>query len=517
MGFLEVLRQFENKIINDVCEYENPENILTKTYIANSFLKFVKNLGVDEDDTYYLKWYETEHDKNNNLSLTNFIYYTVLGIQDKMDISDEYLRLYHSASDYKFVLQEKKSQLENELRTLAKDKKDKIIFYKREIDNRLNKSECFDKKYLLQRAWRNCTLPYYLKWFHTDFSMDIYSAQNVDVDRRNMIFLGELPLRDAEKMIALKKENASKYSEAFEKMIYRLDILGRTKKIAEDNFFINDRLPIISAAITLFMEKKYIAFVYLVTPQIEGLFRVLQQSIKGDKADTRGMKEVIEKIHNNEDFLEFVYFAYDFPEWRNKIAHGEMIEVDREFACEIMMDLYWILRTIDSEEQDYKKLMSFLNNFCSKQDLKMMVECLANYFASIESEKYLELLKRFFEGEFDSIVEWYGIAEQKQKFIETIHSEELYLLIWNDEPLELETAKKIQMEDGEIKEFNVIELNDNSLKYYRLLSLLNEYNYVSLKWYKKYLSFVDQIEVENRNNLRKIGINPNEIEAEIEE
>ena len=75
----------------------------------------------------------------------------------------------------------------------------------------------------------------------------------------------------------------------------------------------------------------------------------------------------------------------------------------------------------------------------------------------------------------------------------------------------------IEFTDGEIKEFNVIELNDNSLKYYRLLSLLNEYNYVSLKWYKKYLSFVDQIEVENRNNLRKIGINPNEIEAEIEE
>ncbi len=269
-----------------------------------------------------------------------------------------------------------------------------------------------------------------------------------------------------------------------------MDIVGKSKIIAEGNYYINDRLPIISAAITLFMEKKYIAFVYLVTPQIEGLFRVLQQSIKGDRADTRGMKEVIEKIHNNEDFWEFVYFAYDFPEWRNKIAHGEMIEVDREFACEIMMDLYWILRTIDSEEQDYRKLMSFLNDFCSKQDLKMMVECLASYFASIESEKYLELLKRFFEGEFDSIVEWYGIVEQKQKFIETIHSEELYLLIWNDEPLELETTKKVQMEDGEIKEFNVIDLNDNSLKYYRLLSLLNEYNYVSLKEFLPHIYIV---------------------------
>lgn len=517
MGFLEVLRQFENKIINDVCEYENPENILTKTYIANSFLKFVKNLGVDEDDTYYLKWYETEHDKNNNLSLTNFIYYTVLGIQDKMDISDEYLRLYHSASDYKFVLQEKKSQLENELRTLAKDKKDKIIFYKREIDNRLNKSECFDKKYLLQRAWRNCTLPYYLKWFNTDFSMDIYSAQNVDVDRRNMIFLGELPLRDAEKMIALKKENASKYSEAFEKMIYSLDILGRTKKIAEDNFFINDRLPIISAAITLFMEKQYTAFVYLVTPQIEGLFRVLQQSIQGDKSCSGGMQELIKKIHKNEDFLEFVYFAYDFPEWRNKIAHGEMIKVDRELACEIMMDLYWILNTIDSEEQDYKRLISFLDDFCSKQDLKTMVESLADYFHSMESEKYLNILKRYFKGEFDSIIEWYGFAEQEHKFLETIRSEKIYLWIWNDEPLELEKAEKIQMEDGAIKELNVIKYNDNSLKYERLLSLLNEYHYVPFQWYEKYLSFIDQMKVVKGNSLRKTGINADEIEAEVEE
>lgn len=41
---------------------------------------------------------------------------------------------------------------------------------------------------------------------------------------------------------------------------------------------------------------------------------ILEHHYKGDRADTRGMKEVIEKIHNNEDFWEFVYFAYDFPE-----------------------------------------------------------------------------------------------------------------------------------------------------------------------------------------------------------
>ena len=260
MGFLQVLHQFENEIINNVCKEVRPEDMLTKTYIANAFLEFVKNLEVEEDDTYYLRWYEEEHNKNSKLSIIDFIYHTVLGIQDKMDISEEYLRLYNSALEYKSVLEQKKTQFENELRTLAKDKKnknkmDKIIYYKREIENRLNKRERFEQKYLIERAWRNCTIPYYIRWFKRDFSMDIYSAQNVDVDKRNIIFLGDLPLGEAEKMIALKKENTSKYSEAFENMIYRLDIVGKSKIIAEGNYYINDRLPIISAAITLFMEK----------------------------------------------------------------------------------------------------------------------------------------------------------------------------------------------------------------------------------------------------------------------
>lgn len=46
MGFLQVLHQFENEIINNVCKEVRPEDMLTKTYIANAFLEFVKNLEV---------------------------------------------------------------------------------------------------------------------------------------------------------------------------------------------------------------------------------------------------------------------------------------------------------------------------------------------------------------------------------------------------------------------------------------------------------------------------------------
>lgn len=352
MSFLEVYHHFEDKIVNDACEQEHPEICLTKTYIADSFLEFVKNNGID--DSYYSRRYAEELIKNSQLSKTDFIYHSILGVQDRMDISEEYLRLYDEASGYLSVLQMKKSQFINELRTIGKNnrsERDKIIIYKRQIEERLNDNERFSNEYLIRKAWRNCTFPRYLGWHSGGFSMDIYSARHIDIDRKNLIFFGDLPIRQAEQLIALKKENPAVYADSFEKMIYRLDIINTLEIIVKNNYYLHNRLPIISAAAALFKQKQYTAFVYLVTPQIEGLFRVLQQSIKGDKTCTGGMKELVEKTYRPEEFFGFIYFAYEFPEWRNRIAHGEMVEVDRELACEVMMALHWIIKEIDSEDQ----------------------------------------------------------------------------------------------------------------------------------------------------------------------
>lgn len=252
-------------------------------------------------------------------------------------------------------------------------------------------------------------------------------------------------------------------------------------------------------------------FVYLVTPQIEGLFRIWLREILGDQSQTNGMKELVKKIYEKEHFSAYTYFAYDFPEIRNPIGHGNIIKVDRELACEIMMDLYWILNIIDSDDCDYKKWMSFLNDFCSKQDAKAMVECLEKYFTSFKSEKYLDLLERYLKKEFDPILEWYGFGERQKKFNESIHSEELYLGIWNDDPLEVETIERIGEEDVTLK-----ELNDNSLKYFQLLKLLNEQSCVPSQWYKKYLSFVEQIDAMHREYMENIGINFEELKEELE-
>lgn len=511
----ELCNQVENEIINNACKDVEPENMLTKTYIVDTFLEFIKKPGVD-DENYYLEWYGKEYNKNENLNINDFIYHTVLGIQKDKDVSKEYSHLVKSASKYKSTLQEKKEQFVKELQKIGKDKKkfknkyDKIVFYKQIIEEELKKNEYFEKKNLIKRAWQNCRTLHNKVW-PRDFEQKICWAKNVGADERYLIYFGHLSVREVEVMIDLKKKDREKYSELFESKIYRSDIIKEVNRIAKDNFYIQNRLELISSSLSLFEGKQYMSFVYLVTPQIEGLFRIWQHEILGDRSQTKGIRELMKKIYENDDFFAYTYFAYDFPEVRNPIGHGDIIKVDRELACEIMMDLYWILNIIDSDDCDYKKWMSFLNDFCSKQDAKAMVECLEKYFTSFKSKKYLDLLERYLKKEFDPILEWYGLGERQKKFNESIHSEELYLGIWNDDPLEVETIERIGEEDETTK-----MINDNSLKYSQLLELLNKQKCIPDQWYKKYLSFTEQIDAMHREYMENIGINFEELKEELE-
>lgn len=516
MILLQGLRaQVENEIINNACKDVEPENMLTKTYIVDTFLEFIKKPGVD-DENYYLEWYGKEYNKNENLNKNDFIYHTVLGIQKDKDVSKEYSHLVKSASKYKSTLQEKKEQFVKELQKIGEDKKkfknkyDKIVFYKQIIEEELKKNEYFEKKNLIKRAWQNCRTLHNKVW-PRDFEQKICWAKNVGTDERYLIYFGHLSVREIEVMIDLKKKDREKYSELFESKIYRSDIIKEVNRIAKDNFYIQNRLELISSSLSLFEGKQYMSFVYLVTPQIEGLFRIWQHEILGDRSQTKGIRELMKKIYENDDFFAYTYFAYDFPEVRNPIGHGDIIKVDRELACEIMMDLYWILNIIDSEDCDYKKWMSFLKDFCSKQDAKEMVECLKEYFTSFKSEKYLDLLERHLEGKLDPILEWYGFGERQKKFNESIHSEELYLGIWNDDPLEVETIERRGEEDETTK-----MINDNSLKYSQLLELLNKQKCIPDQWYKKYLSFTEQIDAIYREYMKNTEINFEGIEEELE-
>lgn len=497
LKFFNVLQQFKKQIVDGACEQKEPEKFLTSEYIANSFWEFVRNANVAEDEAYYLEWYEEEHGKNAELDKTDFIFSMVLGVQERMDIAEEYLNLCNKEKEYNSAFQEKKSELEAQIREIGNDtrnkkEKDKKIYAKMELERMQKNREKSDKRHLIEIAWRNCIIPYYKKWGMGNSGLSLYSVRNIDTDRSDLIFLGDLPVSRFEEMIQLRAENPERYSDEFEKMIYEQDILEKMEKIVGKNFYIHDRLPIIKDAIMLFKRKRYLSFVYLATAQIEGIFKVLLQEIQGNRTKIRGIKELLEQMRKSEEFSEYVYFAYDFPEYRNKIAHGDMIFVDKKLACEIMMDLYWAIKKIESEDWEYKKILLFLNDFNSKENLKQKVQYLESYSDSIEGKEHLDLLEKYFEGDFEEVLNWYIFDEQAEKFNESIRSEEFYLLIWNNAPLKLKHIEKLTMVDGTEKEFMIIKDNKRPLKYYSLLQLFAKYNFVPVEWYKKYLSFVEK-------------------------
>ena len=125
LKFFNVLQQFKKQIVDGACEQKEPEKFLTSEYIANSFWEFVRNANVAEDEAYYLEWYEEEHGKNAELDKTDFIFSMVLGVQERMDIAEEYLNLCNKEKEYNSVSQEKKSELEAQIREIGNDTRNK--------------------------------------------------------------------------------------------------------------------------------------------------------------------------------------------------------------------------------------------------------------------------------------------------------------------------------------------------------------------------------------------------------
>lgn len=487
---------------------------MKKNNIAEKFEEYLKNPELKEYYNDYIKSYK-EAQKNSEISKTDFIYYKILGFNKGMDILEEYFNLYRQRDDYIKVLQQEEDDLIEKFKGISNDKKhkyekSKLKFYKNIIDNELKDTKNYTKEKLIKIAWINCTIPSYLGMLRTNFLNGIYSVKNIYSDKRNLVFFGDLPTHIVRNLISLKNTDQKKYIESFKDIINSLKVLEKVERVTKKNYYIHDRLVIISEALSFFSCGKYLLFVYLIVPQIEGLFKVLKESIMFNNLDSEGMKDLAVQINKIENFKEFEYFAFDFPKLRNNIVHGDIVAVDVELACEVMMVLYWSINKIDSEEHDYKNIMLFLEDFYDKKNMEDLVNSIEKYFTLNNNKKYIRILRRYFEGKFDSMLKWYGFEKKQNKFSEIINKCEFYLSLWNDDPLEIGEVIEVIKEDGVKKKEISKKPNDASCKYADFLVLLNDYVYVPSKWYQDYKLFlgkIKQIEQSNKNRIKQLNKN----------
>lgn len=507
MGYLNTLSNFFELLCEKASNSEMPEVDLTRDNISELFLSFVDQFDDEKGGSeYYKKWYEEENKENAYTDLNDFICTHALSIRSSSNVGAEYLRLKEEAIQYMNVLQNKKNEYEEQLKSIGNkedNQKNKIIYYKQIVEQKIKKAKNrTETKELVRKAINICSIPGYIGWFDKGFGMDILSVQDIGRDRRDLIYFGELPVTVVKQMLQLRNSDKDAYLDAFNNMILSLQIVEKIEAIVRNNFYLENRKRVLLTALELFGSENYESFVYLIVPQIEGLFRVYLRLL-GDNSYSVGMQEIAKKIKEKENFFEFVYFAFDFSNLRNRIAHGDMIEVDREQAYEVLMDTYWVIKEIDSDQRDYKLWFNLIEKCSQYLDLSEAIRETLGYFVGLDAKKYMELLKRYFRDDFKREITWYNLAAQVEKWDSMIRDRSFYEAMWNGGALEVNDGS-IEIEG---KHFSVMKYNDEGLKYRVLVEELKNHGYVPEDWYKQYVMFGEKIEALQKERLQRLGIN----------
>lgn len=515
MGNLNTLSNFFEFLFEEASNNEKPETILVRDNISELFLSFVDRFDDENGGSeYYRKWYEEKNKENAYSDLNDFICTYVLSIRSKFDVRAEYIRLKEEAIQYMDLLQSKKKAYEEQLKSMGNkedNQKRKIVYFKQIVEKTIKKAKKkSDTKELVRMAINISSMPSYIGWFDRGFGMDILSAQDIGTDKRDLIYFGELPVTDAEQMLLLRNSDKNAYLNAFDNMILSMQIVEKIEEIVRNNFYLRNREKILLTAMELFDSENYESFVYLIVPQIEGLFRIYLRLL-GDNSHSDGMQEIAKKIKEKEDFFEFVYFAYDFSDLRNRIAHGDMIEVGREQAYEVLMDTYWIIKEIDSDQRDYKLWFDLIEKCSECLDLSGAIKKMLEYFVGLDAEKYMKLLKRHFCDDFKNEITWYNLDDQVAKWDSMIRDRSFYEAIWSEGALEINDGS-VEIEG---KNYIVMKYNNEGLKYQVLVEELQRQCYVPEDWYKQYVIFGEKMEELQKKRFQELGIDNEEVLLQI--
>ena len=177
------------------------------------------------------------------------------------------------------------------------------------------------------------------------------------------------------------------------------------------------------------------------------------------------------------------------------IAHGKMIEVTKEMAFDIIMDIFYIVKLIDAEENPYKIWVEFFKNLPEWNDQEGYI---LDFFKSnfLFTEQRLEILENYFAGKYNEIIKWYELQDSEKEFIEIIKSEDFRKRIFNNEPIERETK---ELFNGE--EFTIVSINDDVCRYQKLITLLQKKDFFPVDWISAVENRMKEIKEKEENLL----------------
>lgn len=492
MGFLEERKAFFNTIEMTKARYLYKENLVTL------FLEFMKN-EYDRDRNYYLNRYKK--DANNYDDFNDYIFSHELGLVK--DLRAEYELMEKKAkkniekykNNVKFFDDKIKSMQMKIDGFKTNYHREKCIYVKKINEELLTQAkEERKKENIFREALNKCIQPLINNQISRDYFNDRYKFYNpeqyLDYNWKLMINFGHLSPREYQLITVKKDNNFNAYMNDYHQCINRYDILSELKNIVGNNYYLKDRIEIIEEAVELFKNNKYYAFVYLMVPQVEGIFDVYKKVYGLNvEQNVNGLGEKLNLIHAKCHFIGYIYYAFDFPQIRNEIAHGNIINISDEIAYDTLMDIYYLCSEINLESTPYKKMIEKFGEFSACTSEITYLESVIDCFRGICKEDNLNWFSKCLDGSYSDLLKWYGLTSEFNKMIECIQSQKCLMLINGSEDAEI--SEEIEFNG---KNMSVHRIDSKPKEYEELIEILKQYVELPKTWLSSYEKKIDDID-----------------------
>lgn len=402
MGYLSELESFFNSIQN------NSARSLSKEKLVKNFLAFMAQ-EYGHDEGYYCKKFDSKSTDYKNFN--EYIYKHYMGLE--RDLRVEYEKIEMEAKGRIELYRKRVNDLNSKVEFTSTNKYTvgKYKFFlniNEELLRKANNSR--EKANVFRAALNNCRKSFGVRglWTYADTFSDI--LQYVDIDWKSYINFLEASVEQSGVLAKKKNSDHYQYLILFKNYIDEHNILERLLCIASSNYYLHNRREIIEAAVNLFINENYVPFVYLLVPQIEGLFDVYKSLLGINNNEIlNGLVDKLDAITKKQRLWGYVYYAFEFPVLRNHIAHGNMVDITPEIAYDTLMDIFYLFHEIESNDREYKIILDFLETFSCKQTDKDTTFVLEYFCDSLQSDRNLGWLKKCFDGDYDSMIERYQI------------------------------------------------------------------------------------------------------------
>jgi hypothetical protein len=371
------------------------------------------NLGFNDLRTQYLIRFEIQEDVIDSIPLEEKIFHSYICKNDLNLIPNDKKNL---ESTLKEIIEDLKSieidklKYISELEDLTNKDFEGKTYQERLLKHYIKKLEDAEAQilsYIKGNLSKETNKNKYREIFHSPFLINsqydykfakhTYKIESVS-DLKNK--LGNIRLRRYFELERLYRTDKDKFLTELKEDLNAFNIIEEIKDIIDKSKLLSQRKDLLYDILELFHVDKFQLFCNVVPQQVEGIlydycieFGINEDSLKnstlGDKINLL--------IENENDEIDYEYFAFRFPIIRNRVAHGKLVDQNLDLnSWLLLLDLKYICDLMLSSTLEINSNINFISTLNEHSDLLELLK-LAPIIERGIDDFYTDVKERLFD------------------------------------------------------------------------------------------------------------------------